>query len=88
VQDWTAALVAYVIALVAAETEAAPVAVALSWGVAVFMVIDQIGAGGASVPQLLSNIGKAAGQPAQAGSGAQAGSETVPAGNRVTIKTR
>ena|SRR5215831_16019959 len=55
-QDWEAALVAYVIALVVAQTEAAPVAIALSWGAAVFMLIDQVGSGGSTLPNFLSGI--------------------------------
>lgn len=62
--DWEAALLGYIIAMVIAETEAAPVAVAGAWGVAIFMLIDQVATGGATLGKLTGAISSSASQPA------------------------
>lgn len=79
--DWEAALIAYVVMLIIGGTEAAPVAVAGSWGFALFMLIDQIGSGGQTLPQLLNGLKGAVAKPA-APSGAPYGLPRNPEPNQ------
>ena len=55
-KDWQAAIVGYIAMLLVAETEAAPLAVVMSWGIAVFMLIDQVGSGGATLSTLTNSL--------------------------------
>jgi hypothetical protein len=56
VSDWQAALVGYFLALVVAQTEAAPIAVAVSWGTAIFLVLDQAASGGNVFSSIIQQI--------------------------------
>lgn len=69
-QDWQAAIVGYFIAILMAGTEAAPLAVAGSWGIAIFMLLDQA-SGGQTLGTLISSVQGAAAQPSQAAQAAQ-----------------
>ena len=63
-KDWQAAIVGYFAAILIAGTEAAPLAVAGSWGIAIFMLLDQA-SGGQTLGSLINNVQTAAGQPGQ-----------------------
>ena len=78
-QDWQAAIAGYVVALIIANTEAAPLAVAGSWGIAIMMLLDQA-AGGNTLGSLISSVQGAAAQPSQAQAG-QATQGQIAAGS-------
>lgn len=59
-KDWQAALVAYIVALLLAETEAAPLAVVMSWALAVEQVLETASSG-AKPLQDLFNAGATSG---------------------------
>ena len=69
-QDWQAAIVGYFVAIIIAGTEAAPLAVAGSWGIAIMMLLDQA-SGGNTLGSLINSVQGAATAPSQAQQAAQ-----------------